>query len=260
MSIPCSDSALCQRVRSNAQGGTHCQRYLEGLVKDAQADDFSANPCDAGLAGFCVPLRFAGETLGYLMAGGYRVGEIDAFSRNRLRHLLDRLHVDDVDEALYEFEHHTVSMTEAKDIALQRWLKLAAESLIRSLELKGDDTERPLPTFIVKICSLIQREYEHPPSLVEAAEICGLSEGYFCRAFHGFTGLRYVEYIHAVRIEHVCDLLMDPKISITEAAFAVGFQSLSQFNRVFRKLKGMSPRQWRSEQVSARRPALRASA
>lgn len=194
-----------------------------------------------------MPLRFGGETLGYLLAGGYRTGEVDHLTRNRLRHLLDRMNIRNIGDALNEYEHDTIAVSEVKHEALRRWLQMAAASLIKSLELRSDITERPLPTFIIKICAVIQQRYQHPPTLAEAAAICGLSEGYFCRAFHEFTGLRFIEYIHAVRIEHVCDALLHPEANITEAAFAVGFNSLSQFNRVFRKLKGMPPRQWRKE-------------
>ncbi len=242
---PCSDNPLCERVQSTTQGRAHCRRYVEELVIDTQFEHVSCNRCDAGLTGFCVPLRLGGETLGYLLAGGYRTGQVAPLTRNRLRHLLERMNFSEVDDALREFEHETLSVSEAKHEALKRWLRLAADTLIKSLELKNGATDRPLPTFIVHICSVIQRRYQDPPTLRQAAEMCKLSEGYFCRAFHEFTGLRFVEYIHAVRVEHVCRLLNDPGVSVTEAAFAVGFNSLSQFNRVFLKLKGITPRQWR---------------
>ncbi len=250
MSVPCSNNELCKHIRNQPKGFAHCQRYVEELVIKANSQDFSCNRCDAGLTGFCVPVKINGDTLGYLIAGGYRTGDLNASNRNRMRHLLRRMNIPDINSVLAEYEQSTLSVSDAKHAALQRWLKLAADTLIRSLELSEDMSERPLPTFIIKICSVIQRQYQNPPNLKEAAEICNLSEGYFCRAFHKFTGLRFVEYIHAVRIEHVCDLLLHREMTITDAAFEVGFHSLSQFNRVFLRLKGISPRQWRSEQLS----------
>ncbi|WOO40660.1 helix-turn-helix domain-containing protein [Rubellicoccus peritrichatus] len=246
---PCSDSALCQRVRGLQSGRVHCQRYTEALVANSGQEQLACGECDAGLTGFCVPLRISGETIGYLLAGGYRLGELDLCRTNRLRHLMGRLGIPDEAALLQEYENETIEITREKHAAMQRWLQLAADSLIRSLELRDDACERPLPTFVTKICSIIQQNYRNPPSLSEAARICGLSEGYFCRAFHEFTGLRFVEYIHAVRIEQVCELIQDDRASITEAAFDAGFQSISQFNRVFRKLRGVSPRDWRREQL-----------
>lgn len=244
---PCSKHVLCERVRECPQGVEHCRRYLEELIVETKTVQLSCNKCDAGLTNFCVPLRLGGDTLGYLITGGYLMEPIDNAAKNRLRHLLGRIGVADLDSAVTEFEEATMSINTAKHEALQRWLQLAADSLIRSLELREGASDRPLPQFIVKICSVIQKKYQDPPTLPEAAEICNLSEGYFCRAFHEHTGLRFMEYIHAVRVEHFCQMLSHSDVSITDAAFSVGFNSLSQFNRVFKKLKGKSPRQWRNE-------------
>jgi AraC-like DNA-binding protein len=56
-----------------------------------------------------------------------------------------------------------------------------------------------------------------------------------------------------VRLEKACDMLEDADRRISEVAFAVGFQSLSQFNRVFKKLSGRSPTQYRFSLAKARR-------
>lgn len=247
LAIPCTRGPLCDRVRSVAHGREHCQRFVSELIIDTRHERLACMQCDAGLSGICVPLRMGGETLGYLLAAGFRSSEPSQTSRNRLRHLLGRMGVPDEASALEAFENDMVSLTAAKEAALRRWLQMVAVALIRSLELNETTIDCPLPSFVVKVCSVIQRRYKEPPSLGEAAELCGLSEAYFCRAFHRFTGLRFVEYIHAVRIEHACELLAEHRIKITEIAFAVGFNSLSQFNRVFRKLKGVAPRQWRSD-------------
>lgn len=250
LASPCINHDLCDRIKKVPRGLTHCQQFVSELVLQTKSEDLSCNRCDAGLTSFCVPLRHNGETIGYFLAGGYRTGAFDATNRNRMRHLLTRMKIPDLSAAMMEFEKIDPEISKAKHNALQRWLKLAAEKLVRSLDVREEMADRPMPTFIIKICSHIERKYQNPPTLREAAELCNLSEGYFCRAFHKFTGLRFVEYIHAVRIEHVCDLLQHREMSITDAAFEVGFHSLSQFNRVFLKSKGMSPRRWRSEQVS----------
>ena len=248
----CSSSSFCKKVQSNPQGSAHCWRCAERLIDCAKSEEPFVSVCDAGLTSLCVPLRLGNEILGYLVAGGYRIEKVDLISRNRLRHLLERMNISEEIPALEALEQATVAISEARHSAIQRWLQLAAVNLIRNLESRKDIAERPLPAFVIKICSVIQRRYTNPPSLCEAADICGLNKSYFCRAFHEFTGLRFVEYIQAVRIEQVCKQLADRGRSITDIAFSVGFQSISQFNRVFRKFKGTAPRQWRSEQFSKR--------
>ena len=53
--------------------------------------------------------------------------------------------------------------------------------------------------------------------------------------FKQVTGINFVEYVARTRFANACDLLRNPDLRISEIAFAAGFQSLSQFNRVFQK-------------------------
>ena len=73
---------------------------------------------------------------------------------------------------------------------------------------------------------------------------------YVTEKFKNVTGVNLVEYVARVPSENACDLLENPDRRISEIAFAVGFQSLSQFNRIFKKLSGRSPTQYRAAQAS----------
>jgi AraC-like DNA-binding protein len=68
-----------------------------------------------------------------------------------------------------------------------------------------------------------------------------MSAFYFCKVFKAATGLTLTDYIARARIEKTKQMLLNPHTRISEAAFAAGFQSLSQFNRVFRRVTGESP-------------------
>lgn len=61
------------------------------------------------------------------------------------------------------------------------------------------------------------------------------------------TSLTFTDYLARLRIEKVKNLLINPHKRISEAAYEAGFQSLSQFNRVFRKIAGESPTVWRAK-------------
>lgn len=71
--------------------------------------------------------------------------------------------------------------------------------------------------------------------------------------FKQVTGIKFVDYIARVRFEKARQLLEDVDLRISEIAFAVGFQSLSQFNRVFKKLSGKSPTEYRTMHSPRRR-------
>ena len=64
--------------------------------------------------------------------------------------------------------------------------------------------------------------------------------------FKQVTGINFVKYVARTRFANACDLLRNPKLRISEIAFAAGFQSLSQFNRVFKRFSGKSPTQYRA--------------
>jgi AraC-like DNA-binding protein len=65
--------------------------------------------------------------------------------------------------------------------------------------------------------------------------------------FKQATGLTFTDYLARVRVEKVKNLLLNPHKRISEAAYEAGFQSLSQFNRVFRKIAGEAPTLWREK-------------
>jgi AraC-like DNA-binding protein len=61
------------------------------------------------------------------------------------------------------------------------------------------------------------------------------------------TGINFVEFVARTRVEKARNLLLNPNRRVSEVAFEVGFQSLSQFNRAFRKIAGESPRKYRAK-------------
>ena len=61
------------------------------------------------------------------------------------------------------------------------------------------------------------------------------------------TGLNFTDYLSRVRIEKAKNLLLNPNLRVSEIAFEVGFQSLTHFNRVFKKILGQSPTDYRSQ-------------
>lgn len=72
-----------------------------------------------------------------------------------------------------------------------------------------------------------------------------LSPNHFCRFFREQTGVSFIEYLNLFRISKAEELLRSSPLNIIEIAFNTGFGSISQFNRVFRNVKGMTPRQFR---------------
>ena len=59
------------------------------------------------------------------------------------------------------------------------------------------------------------------------------------------SGVNFTEYVSRIRIENARNLLLNPNLRVSEIAYEVGFQSLTHFNRVFKKVLGQSPTDFR---------------
>lgn len=94
-------------------------------------------------------------------------------------------------------------------------------------------------TFIAEHCS-------EQISLAQVAKAANTSANYFSEKFKEATGTNFVHYVARARFEKAVALLRENDLRVSEIAFATGFQSLSQFNRVFRKFAGKSPTEYRA--------------
>jgi AraC-like DNA-binding protein len=83
-------------------------------------------------------------------------------------------------------------------------------------------------------------------SLRQVAQAANTSANYLSEKFKEATGISLVRYIAQVRYEKAARLLQDSKVRVSEIAFATGFQSLSQFNRIFKSFAGKSPTEYRA--------------
>ena len=82
------------------------------------------------------------------------------------------------------------------------------------------------------------------------ARQAGLSESHFCRLFKESTGLTLTDYVNRCRIDWAKRELLKPEARISEIAFMIGYQSLSQFNRSFARIVGQSPTLYRRERLA----------
>jgi AraC-like DNA-binding protein len=83
-------------------------------------------------------------------------------------------------------------------------------------------------------------------SLKDVSGAVNMSAFYFCKTFKKATGMTFTDYLARVRIEKVKNLLLNPHRRVSEAAYEAGFQSLSQFNRVFLRIVGEAPSAYRA--------------
>lgn len=98
---------------------------------------------------------------------------------------------------------------------------------------------------IDRVCRYIHDHATEPITQADAARLVHMSGPAFSRFFKRRVGMTYSRYVHELRIGHACRLLLETDTPVTDACFASGFNNLSNFNRVFRSIKGESPRAYR---------------
>lgn len=103
------------------------------------------------------------------------------------------------------------------------------------------------PAWLMDICRYLDENYAEPVSLEMLAKQGRVSTGYLCRIFKKEIGLGVVDYLTERRIQTATRLLQETDDKILSIAMEAGFGDLSHFNRVFKKLTGLSPSAYRKQ-------------
>lgn len=100
-------------------------------------------------------------------------------------------------------------------------------------------------TRIDKVCTWINKNYSEDITLQEAAGLVNMSVSAFSRFIKRSLGKSFTDYLIELRLSQACKLILETDVSISEAAYSVGFNNLSNFNRRFLERKKVSPRLFR---------------
>jgi AraC-like DNA-binding protein len=120
-----------------------------------------------------------------------------------------------------------------------------APSAIPSAELRIPI--RRVPVDLSRAIPFVQSNFAEKISLAMVANLCGMGQFQFSRAFKRDHGLTFRDYLLRYRVGRAAELLREERTSVTEAAFSVGFSDLSYFARIFRRYTGANPSEYREQ-------------
>ncbi|MEO8111399.1 MAG: AraC family transcriptional regulator [Ginsengibacter sp.] len=103
---------------------------------------------------------------------------------------------------------------------------------------------------IEKIMAYVNNNFSQNISLNDAAKIAGMTEVSLSRFFKLRTGKTFVDTLNEVRLGHASRMLIDTTDSINEVAYKCGFNNMSNFNRIFKKKKDSTPKEFRHSYTS----------
>ena len=202
--------------------------------------------CFAGLVEFAVPVVISGQHVATMLGGQVfqRKPTQTQFARltRRLRAWGLQSEESRVEELFFQTPVIARKRIQASLQLLEIFTKLLAEDVNRNL-LVTHTHDRPC---ITSAKNFIRAHANEPLHLSDVAKHLHVSTNYFSKFFKKATGMGYSEFLARARVKIAKKALTDPVLLINEVASQAGFGSLSQFNRIFHRYAGCSPRAYRA--------------
>lgn len=237
-------SAFCALMAARNKGCATCLAVQERL--EAVAGEKSGTlSCFAGLHESAVPVRVGARVIAYLQTGQVLFHAPSAAEARKVAREAVALDAGlNPAELETRYRESRVIARNQYDLVLRMLEIFAAQlsTLSNQLMVKQSVTEPPAMS---RARAFIAEHLTEDLTLTQVARAAGMSSFYFCKSFKKSTGLTFTEYLSRIRVETVKQLLLDPYKRVSEAAYEAGFQSLSQFNRMFNRIAGEPPSAYR---------------
>ena len=237
---------FCALLAQTNQSCAACLQLQRKVEVEARMEPKTLK-CFAGLCDSAVPVRVGENLVAFLQTGQILLHQPNKREFKKLTRALINWGVDTDLKRLEEAYFQTRVLEKRQYEAVLRLLTIFAQhlsSFSNQLMVAAEKVESPLAAR----AKLYITDHQHEQiTLRQVAGAVNTSAFYFCKMFKQATGLTFTDYLARIRVEKVKNLLLNPHKRISEAAYEAGFQSLSQFNRVFRRVAGRSPMAWREQ-------------
>ncbi|MEQ8154317.1 MAG: AraC family transcriptional regulator [Clostridiaceae bacterium] len=152
---------------------------------------------------------------------------------------------DDIVRKCFEDMRNSVNLKYGKELRLQGLLCIFLSELIENCNEHIDAGNNYKEIYIKKTLQFIEASYSHPVRIGEMAQNIGLNRNYFSSFFKENMGISPQEYLMKYRINKACELMKNKLLSISDISRSVGYSDPLAFSKVFRKIKGKSPKSFR---------------
>ena len=239
-----NQNPFCVLMGQNSQSCAACLQ-VQRKITESTSDEPKTVTCFAGFSEAAVPVRMGNELIGYLQTGQVFLKKPTQADFHRVSKTLLtwglKINLTKLEEAYF----HSMVLSHAQFDALVRLVSIFAQHLSMVSNQVIVQENNAEPPNIARAKQFIHEHQANDLSLGEVAHAVNTSTFYFCKMFKKATGLNFTDYLSRVRIEKAKNLLLNPNLRVSEIAYEVGFQSLTHFNRVFRKMVGQSPTEYR---------------
>jgi AraC-like DNA-binding protein/ligand-binding sensor protein len=241
-----NENAFCALMSKKNRSCASCLQMQERLCKQASTEAETVT-CPVGLSDSAVPVRMSDRLVGYLQTGQVFRKKPTEAQFKKTAALCKKWGVETSTEELRKAYFSGRVVTSREHDSALKLLTIFAQHLSMVSNQVFIQRENAEPPVIAKARAYIQEHQTEELSLSQVAKAVNMSSYYFCKMFKKVAGINFTDYVARVRIEKSKNLLLNPNLRVSEIAFEVGFQSLTHFNRVFKKILGQSPTDYRAQ-------------
>jgi AraC-like DNA-binding protein/ligand-binding sensor protein len=238
------ENPFCALMARTSRSCAACLQVQQELIEGEPGESTSV-VCFAGLCDTAIPVSVGSNIIGFLQTGqvALRKPTPTGFTKVAEQMLTWGVNVDLTE--LQDAYFHSKVLGREQYEAMVRLLEIFAKHLsimANQILLEQQNDEPPL---IAKAKRFIGEHQGEPISLGKMARVLNVSTFYFCKMFKKATGLTFTDYLGRARIERAKNLLLNPNVRVSEVAYDCGFISLTHFNRIFKRVVGKSPTDYR---------------
>jgi AraC-like DNA-binding protein len=242
-----ASNTFCALMATSAAG---CGVCIEVRKKLEQRFERKLAPqkvcCFAGMVDVAVPVVIAGKHVATLFGGQVFCQKPGTRQFERLGRQLRHWGMN-TELRLAKRAYFQTPVVSPKEFGgAVRLLTVFANQLAESANRLLLAKHREEPEAITRAKTFARERAGDRVTLRDVAARAHLSKYYFCKTFKKSTGMTFTEYLSRLRIENAKKELDDPRLAVTAVSDRAGFNSISQFNRAFRRYEGRSPTAYRA--------------
>jgi AraC-like DNA-binding protein len=241
-----NENPFCELMSRKSRACSACLQTQEALSQRAAGEPQTVT-CPAGLCDTAVPVHLGDRLIGFLQTGQLFRKKPTQSQFDRTAKLVSEWGIEMERSKLQEAYFSTKVVSNRQHDSVVKLLTIFAQHLSMLSNQVVVQQENSEPPVITRAKEYILEHQTEELSLGQVAKAVNTSTFYFCKMFKKVTGINFTDYLSRVRIEKSKNLLLNPNLRVSEIAFEVGFQSLTHFNRVFKKILGQSPTEYRAQ-------------
>jgi AraC-like DNA-binding protein len=239
-----NENPFCALMAKTSRSCAACLQVQHELT-EGEPGEATSVMCFAGLCDTTVPVSVGSNIIGFLQTGQVALRNPSAAGFSRVaEQLIDwgiKVDLTELQDAYF----HSKVLSKNQYEAMIRLLEIFAKHLsviANQIMVEQENKESP---FLKRAKQFIGEHQGETLSLDQMAKALNVSTFYFCKMFKKATGLTFTDYLSRTRVERAKNLLLNPNVRVSEVAYDCGFVSLTHFNRVFKRIVGVSPTAFR---------------